>query len=158
MINLLIHVVTLLLWVTGLSQTDQVHQTPTAILKQPGDEVQLTCNHTNTNYDMILWYQQSEQRPALKLIGNVRYTKATMEDSFKEHFNMSGDASAGKTKLETGDRGMYFCAVSEHSDTEDKYSCTKTPVSVVIRYNIIQIDEGLIMYCRGTSNSTNNNV
>uniref|UniRef100_A0A6Q2ZN18 Ig-like domain-containing protein n=1 Tax=Esox lucius TaxID=8010 RepID=A0A6Q2ZN18_ESOLU len=104
---------------TGLSQTDQVHQTPTAILKQPGDEVQLTCNHSNTNYDMILWYQQSEQNPALKLIGYVRFTKATMEDPFKEHFNMSGDVSAGKTvylhipKLRgSEDTAVYFCAAS----------------------------------------------
>ncbi|KAJ7988796.1 hypothetical protein DPEC_G00312920 [Dallia pectoralis] len=70
MIHLLIHVVTLLLWMTGLSLTDKVHQTPTEILKEPGDEVQLTCTHTDTSYYMILWYQQSVQNPALKLIGN----------------------------------------------------------------------------------------
>ncbi|CAB1335681.1 unnamed protein product, partial [Coregonus sp. 'balchen'] len=117
MITLLIQVATLLLWVTGLSQTDKVYQTPTEILKRPEDKVQLSCSHNDPNYYMILWYQQSAQNTALKLIGYVRNTSPTVEDSFKERFNVSGDAATGNTvylhipKLrEAEDSAVYFCA------------------------------------------------
>ncbi|KAK6304886.1 hypothetical protein J4Q44_G00254720, partial [Coregonus suidteri] len=120
MITLLIQVATLLLWVTGLSQTDKVHQTPTEILKRPEDKVQLSCSHNVPNYYMILWYQQSAQNTALKLIGYVRYTSPMVEDSFKERFNVSGDGAADKMaylhipKLrEAEDSAVYFCAASD---------------------------------------------
>uniref|UniRef100_A0A674ANT3 Ig-like domain-containing protein n=1 Tax=Salmo trutta TaxID=8032 RepID=A0A674ANT3_SALTR len=100
--------------------TDKVHQTPTAILKGPEDKVQLTCRHTDPNYYMILWYQQSAQNTALKLIGYVRNTSPTVEDSFKGRFNVSGDAAANKMaylhfpKLtEAEDSAVYFCAASK---------------------------------------------
>lgn len=34
--------------------------------------------------------------------------------------------------LELMDKGLYFCAASEHSDTGDARSCTKTSVDAVI--------------------------
>ncbi|CAB1335688.1 unnamed protein product [Coregonus sp. 'balchen'] len=119
MITLLIQVATLLLWVTGLSQTDKVYQTPTEILKRPEDKVQLSCSHNVPNYYMILWYQQSAQNTALKLIGYVTFTSPTVEDSFKERFNVSGDGATDKMaylhipKLrEAEDSAVYFCAAS----------------------------------------------
>ncbi|CAB1335684.1 unnamed protein product, partial [Coregonus sp. 'balchen'] len=104
----------------GLSQTDKVHQTPTEILKRPEDKVQLSCSHNVSNYYMILWYQQSAQNTALKLIGYVRYTSPMVEDSFlKSVFNVSGDGAANKMaylhipKLrEAEDSAVYFCAAT----------------------------------------------
>uniref|UniRef100_A0AAZ3S372 Ig-like domain-containing protein n=1 Tax=Oncorhynchus tshawytscha TaxID=74940 RepID=A0AAZ3S372_ONCTS len=100
--------------------TDKVHQTPTAILKGPEDKVNLTCSHTDPNYYMILWYQQSAQNTALKLIGYVRYTSPTVEDSFKGRFDVSGDATTNKMAYlhfpkvtEAEDSAVYFCAASE---------------------------------------------
>ncbi|CAB1335682.1 unnamed protein product, partial [Coregonus sp. 'balchen'] len=117
MITLLIQVATLPLWVTGLSQTDNIHQTPTEILKRPEDKVQLSCSHNIPTYNTILWYQQSAQNTALKPIGYVTFTSPIMEDSFKERFSMSGDAAPRKTvylhipKLrEAEDSAVYFCA------------------------------------------------
>uniref|UniRef100_A0A674CKU1 Ig-like domain-containing protein n=1 Tax=Salmo trutta TaxID=8032 RepID=A0A674CKU1_SALTR len=105
---------------TGLSQADKVQQTPTAILKGPEDNVQLNCSHTIPNYDTILWYQQSAQNTALKLIGYVRFTSPTVEDSFKERFTVSGDAATGKMAYlhipnlrGTEDSAVYFCAASK---------------------------------------------
>uniref|UniRef100_A0A8K9XUU4 Immunoglobulin V-set domain-containing protein n=1 Tax=Oncorhynchus mykiss TaxID=8022 RepID=A0A8K9XUU4_ONCMY len=100
--------------------TDKVHQTPTAILTGPEDKVNLTCSHTDSNYNMILWYQQSAQNTALKLIGYVWNTSPTVEDSFKGRFDVSGDAAANKMAYlhfpkvpEAEDSAVYFCAASE---------------------------------------------
>ncbi|CAB1330499.1 unnamed protein product [Coregonus sp. 'balchen'] len=102
-----------------MSQTDEVQQTPTAIIKRPEENVQLNCSHTIPNYNIILWYQQSAQNTALKLIGYVLLTNPTVEDSFKERFTMGGDAATGKMaylhipKLRgTEDSAVYFCAAS----------------------------------------------
>uniref|UniRef100_A0A8C7J1X3 Immunoglobulin V-set domain-containing protein n=1 Tax=Oncorhynchus kisutch TaxID=8019 RepID=A0A8C7J1X3_ONCKI len=100
--------------------TDKVHQTPAAILKGPEDKVNLTCSHTVSNYNMILWYQQSAQNTALKLIGYVWNTSPTVEDSVKGRFDVSGDAAANKMAYlhfpkvtEAEDSAVYFCAASE---------------------------------------------
>ena len=68
---------------------------------------------------MILWYQQSEQDTALKLIGYVLLTNPAVEDSFKGRFTVSGDAATGKmaylhiAKLRgTEDSAVYFCAAT----------------------------------------------
>lgn len=50
------------------------------------------------------------------------------EDKFSAKKTVAESGSFTVKKLEAGDSGMYFCAVSQHSDTDNKYSCTKTPV------------------------------
>uniref|UniRef100_A0A674B7P2 Ig-like domain-containing protein n=1 Tax=Salmo trutta TaxID=8032 RepID=A0A674B7P2_SALTR len=124
---------------TGLSPTDKVHQTPTAILKRPEDKVQLTCSHTDSSYNMILWYQQSAQNTALKLIGYVRFTSPTVEDSFKGRFNVSGDAAANKmvtltiNQLTPNSSAVYYCAASLHSASDLPLCSTKTSSLVYCR-------------------------
>ncbi|KAL0969470.1 hypothetical protein UPYG_G00227760 [Umbra pygmaea] len=86
MIKLLIHVATLPLWVSGLSEKDKVHQTPVAVIQGPSDEVQLNCSHSISSYNVILWYQQAAGHSALKLIGYLTYSNPTIEESFKDHF------------------------------------------------------------------------
>uniref|UniRef100_A0A8K9WR22 Ig-like domain-containing protein n=1 Tax=Oncorhynchus mykiss TaxID=8022 RepID=A0A8K9WR22_ONCMY len=75
--------------------------TPTAILTGPEDKVNLTCSHTVSSYNMILWYQQSAQNTALKLIGYVRFTTNKMAYL---HFPKVPEAE---------DSAVYFCAASE---------------------------------------------
>uniref|UniRef100_A0A674B5F4 Ig-like domain-containing protein n=1 Tax=Salmo trutta TaxID=8032 RepID=A0A674B5F4_SALTR len=124
MIRVLIHLAALPLWVT-------VHQTPIAVLKGSKDNVQLTCNHTIQNYNMILWYQQSTGDTAMNLIGYAYTTSITMEKSFEKHFNVSGDglkeAYLHLLSLRAAeDSAVYYCAASQHSDVENLLSSTKT--------------------------------
>ncbi|CAB1330461.1 unnamed protein product, partial [Coregonus sp. 'balchen'] len=124
-----------------MSQTDEVQQTPTAIIKRPEENVQLNCSHTIQNYNTILWYQQSAQNTALKLIGYVLLTNPTVEDSFKERFTVSGDGAIRKMahlhipKLRgTEDSAVYFCAASYAQCFTIPSLLYKNP-SLILSYN-----------------------
>ncbi|XP_030591298.1 uncharacterized protein LOC115784280 [Archocentrus centrarchus] len=71
----------------------KVHQTPPALIKKPGDKVQLVCTHNLSEYRVILWYQQAAGQTDMKYIGHVNYKDVTMEESYKQNFNISGDLS-----------------------------------------------------------------
>uniref|UniRef100_A0A3Q0T482 Ig-like domain-containing protein n=1 Tax=Amphilophus citrinellus TaxID=61819 RepID=A0A3Q0T482_AMPCI len=98
----------------------KVHQTPPALIKKPGDKVQLVCTHNLSEYRVILWYQQAAGQTDMKYIGHVNYKDVTMEESYKQNFNISGDLSTSDTKnvslvfKPTGaqDSAVYYCAAS----------------------------------------------
>ncbi|CAK6983134.1 uncharacterized protein LOC124855307 [Scomber scombrus] len=112
----------LLLSLSCCSLNAQVLQLPSSILESPHNSATITCNHSISSYYVILWYQQSTSDSGLKLIGYISYTNPTVEDPFKQHFNVTGDGST-KSQLhvvklrESEDSSMYYCAASRHSDT-----------------------------------------
>ncbi|KAI3367126.1 hypothetical protein L3Q82_008182 [Scortum barcoo] len=53
----------------GVSLEVQVHQSPSEVIKKAGGDVQLVCTHEQSDYRVMLWYQQSPGDKALKLIG-----------------------------------------------------------------------------------------
>uniref|UniRef100_A0A4W6BS18 Ig-like domain-containing protein n=1 Tax=Lates calcarifer TaxID=8187 RepID=A0A4W6BS18_LATCA len=98
-----------------------VNQTPILWRKQ-GDDATIHCNHTKgVNYNQMYWYRQLPGE-TMKLIVFTTTTKNDFGDFSKDKF------SATKPDVETGtftvknlvpeDKGLYFCAVSEHSDTD----------------------------------------
>lgn len=67
----------------------------------------------------MYWYQKSPGDRALKRIGQVYYSNIELEESFKEHFNISGDMSGNTAKngslfivnLKAPDHiAVYYCA------------------------------------------------
>lgn len=69
----------------------------------------------------MYWYQKSPGDRALKRIGQVYYSNIELEESFKEHFNISGDMSGNTAKngslfivnLKAPDHiAVYYCAAS----------------------------------------------
>ncbi|KPP57114.1 hypothetical protein Z043_125194, partial [Scleropages formosus] len=92
MVKVLITLV--LLCMTGLSLCKEVTQTPPALFVRSGDSLQFSCSHKINSYDTILWYQQSEIGGALILIGYVYYTANTTEDSYKDHFSVTGNGES----------------------------------------------------------------
>uniref|UniRef100_A0A8C9RDU2 Ig-like domain-containing protein n=1 Tax=Scleropages formosus TaxID=113540 RepID=A0A8C9RDU2_SCLFO len=92
----------------------EVTQTPPALFVRSGDSLQFSCSHKINSYDTILWYQQSESGGALKLIGYVYYTANTTEDSYKDHFSVTGNGESEVllhiTKVKSEDTAVYFCA------------------------------------------------
>lgn len=70
----------------------------------------------------MLWYQKSQGETALKLIGYLNYNSPTIESSYEEHFNMSGDLGGDGPKnaslnmfnlRQTQNSAVYFCAASK---------------------------------------------
>ncbi|KAJ7988787.1 hypothetical protein DPEC_G00312830 [Dallia pectoralis] len=91
MFRVFLYLATSTFWVAGQSFISMIHQTPVALIEEPGGHVKLTCNHTIPDYYVILWYQASARDTAMSLIGNVYYTTISVETPFTEDFNLSGD-------------------------------------------------------------------
>ncbi|CAB1450325.1 unnamed protein product [Pleuronectes platessa] len=72
----------------GISLGVQVHQSPSALIRKAGDAVQLVCTHGQTDYTVMLWYQQSPTVQALKLIGYVEYSQHSRDCRWFFIFNM----------------------------------------------------------------------
>lgn len=103
---------------TGLSLCNKVRQVPTDILGR--DSATISCSHSISSYDTILWYQQQTGDSELKLMGYVFYSSPIIENNFT-HVTVSGDGSK-KAELHIPglthqDSGMYYCAASTHSDS-----------------------------------------
>ena len=105
----------------GVCLSVEVYQSPSALLRKPGDKVQLVCSHEKTDYTLMQWYQKSPGDRALKRIGHVYYKSIEHEEPFKEHFNITGDMSGDTAKngslfitnLKTPEHtAVYYCAAS----------------------------------------------
>lgn len=95
-----------------------VHQTPTALIKHPGEEVLINCSHSNTNFDMIQWYKQSAGKNDMALIAYARFSSLVVEDQFKGTYNVSGHGSSLAClhipQLSGSEESaVYFCAASK---------------------------------------------
>ncbi|KAL7380197.1 hypothetical protein ABVT39_013510 [Epinephelus coioides] len=105
---------------SGRSLSIEVHQSPSSILESPDVSATISCNHSDSTYDVILWYQQPKGSSDLKLIGFIQYTNPTLEDQFNQNFKVTGDGSV-KSQLQVlklrqpEDSGVYYCAASRHS-------------------------------------------
>lgn len=89
----------------------------------------ISCSHSITNYDRILWYKQDTQK-GLKLLGYLNVMHPYPEDDMKGKINIDGDANRESSlsifNLASGDSGVYFCAASRHSAADSPQLSTKT--------------------------------
>ncbi|MEQ2309387.1 hypothetical protein AMECASPLE_038127, partial [Ameca splendens] len=119
MIRNLSTITLLLLGISYFCLSSKVQQDPPSILGSPQDPATISCSHSISSYNVILWYKKPIGDSALKLIGHILYASATLEDEFKEHFNVSGDGSKKSElhvqKLQPEDSSSYYCAASRHS-------------------------------------------
>ena len=106
---------------TGLTDGSDVKQTD-ILWKDKGDSATMNCSHTKTvEYYQMYWYRQL-QGESIELIVFTMIGKTVFENFSKEKFSATRpDAYTGTftvKNLEPGDKGLYFCAVSKHSDTD----------------------------------------
>ncbi|KAG8543449.1 hypothetical protein GDO81_024624, partial [Engystomops pustulosus] len=101
----------------GLSQAIDVTQEQRSLIIQPGNKVDLSCEHDDTSgtYNMY-WYQQRSGH-SLKLIAmSIGLSTPTVEKEFEGHWTMSKEdakrSSLRKDKAEAQDTAVYFCASS----------------------------------------------
>ncbi len=111
---------------TGQTDGSDVKQNDT-IWRNQGDSATIDCTHTKgADYTYMYWYRQLPGE-TMKLIV---FTQSGMDnfvfepDFTDERFKVTKpDAFTGKftvKNLVPQDKGLYFCAVSKHSDT---HSC-----------------------------------
>uniref|UniRef100_A0A8C3A997 Ig-like domain-containing protein n=1 Tax=Cyclopterus lumpus TaxID=8103 RepID=A0A8C3A997_CYCLU len=109
------------LW-SGLTDGRDVNQTP-LLWEVEGQSATMDCSHIkDISYRQMYWYRQLPGE-TMKL---VVYTVADTEPDFEPDFR-GGRFSATKPDAHSGtftvenlqpeDNGLYFCAVSQHSDT-----------------------------------------
>ncbi|TWW72563.1 hypothetical protein D4764_16G0010600 [Takifugu flavidus] len=111
----------ILLFLTGVCLGVDVRQSVSDLLTKPGDKVQIFCSHDKTDYRVMLWYQRSPADTAMKLVGYLNVGDVTMEEEYKQNFNLSGDLSGTKAKNGslmihiTGreEGAVYYCGASE---------------------------------------------
>uniref|UniRef100_A0A3Q0QSQ8 Ig-like domain-containing protein n=1 Tax=Amphilophus citrinellus TaxID=61819 RepID=A0A3Q0QSQ8_AMPCI len=102
-----------------------VQQTP-ILWEREGDSASMQCNHTKgVGYRWMYWFRQVPGETMTLIVFAATGKKDNEHDygNFdKEKFSASKTVAESGTftvkKLEPKDKGLYFCAVSEHSDTD----------------------------------------
>uniref|UniRef100_A0A8C6VVX6 Ig-like domain-containing protein n=1 Tax=Nothobranchius furzeri TaxID=105023 RepID=A0A8C6VVX6_NOTFU len=106
--------------VPGISLGLEVRQSPSDLFTNPDGKVQVFCTHDKTDFRLMLWYQRSPGDTALKLIGYLYHKAVSMEDQYKDGFDLTGDLGGDATKngsllikhVKPGQSAVYFCAAS----------------------------------------------
>uniref|UniRef100_A0A8C6PIY2 Immunoglobulin V-set domain-containing protein n=1 Tax=Nothobranchius furzeri TaxID=105023 RepID=A0A8C6PIY2_NOTFU len=96
----------------------QIHQTPSALIRKVGEDVQLVCSHGHIDYRVMLWYQWLAGDLALKLIGYgySEFRNDSVEETFrKSRFSLAGDLSGNKNR--SGSLFIKNLSPQEHTAT-----------------------------------------
>ncbi|KAM3594448.1 uncharacterized protein V6R79_008037 [Siganus canaliculatus] len=119
------------LGMAGLIDGSDVNQ-PELLWEEKGKEATISCNHTkDITYDQMYWYRQLPGE-TMKLIVFTRFGIEDHDfgDSSKDKFSATKpDAQSGTFTVKNllpEDNGVYFCAVSQHSDEDELQGCSKT--------------------------------
>lgn len=119
-----------MLYFAGLS-INEVHQSPGVMIVDRGETIEIKCNHSNSNFNMIQWYKQPVRSSEMTLISYVRYDTPTVEEPFKGFYEVSGDGrSLSSLRVlntsRTEDSVMYYCAASDARRCINPQRLTKT--------------------------------
>ncbi|KAK2892159.1 hypothetical protein Q8A73_017824 [Channa argus] len=113
-----------LLSVVGLIDGSDVIQTP-LLWNDEGQSATMNCSHTKAaSFFQMYWYRQLPGETMRQIVLTTtspphKYKSGFSEDKFPSTKNDAQTGSLTVEKLQSGDSGVYFCAVSQHSDTGD---------------------------------------
>uniref|UniRef100_A0A4W6CMR8 Ig-like domain-containing protein n=1 Tax=Lates calcarifer TaxID=8187 RepID=A0A4W6CMR8_LATCA len=119
----------------GLSDGNDVNQTP-LLWSTESQSATMNCSHTKgSSYRQMYWYRQLPGETMKQIVYTTAYSpheyqSGFSEDKFPAKKNDAETGSLTVKKLLHNDSGVYFCAVSEHSETGDLDSCTNTQLVV----------------------------
>ena len=102
----------IIIYVPGCSSViSKVYQIPHALISNPGENVELRCNHKQTGANYIYWYQQSVMGE-LQFLGRLFYSEHIMEKDVDKRLSMAGTATSSGLLLISNasvkDSGVYF--------------------------------------------------
>uniref|UniRef100_A0A8C4NPS2 Ig-like domain-containing protein n=1 Tax=Dicentrarchus labrax TaxID=13489 RepID=A0A8C4NPS2_DICLA len=107
---------------TGLIDGSDVTQTD-ILWKNESDSATIECSHTKSiQYYQMYWYRQLPGETMKLIVFTTttpphKYESGFSEDKFPAQKNDPQTGSLTVEKLLPEDSGVYFCAVSQHSDT-----------------------------------------
>uniref|UniRef100_A0A3Q3KT74 Ig-like domain-containing protein n=1 Tax=Mastacembelus armatus TaxID=205130 RepID=A0A3Q3KT74_9TELE len=98
---------------------DQVYQTPAVLYHKPGEKAQITCFH-NAGHNQMYWYRQRPGETMTLIVYTVFGGQPDYGGAAPTKYSAIKDSiyngSLTITDLLPEDNGVYFCAVSKHSD------------------------------------------
>ncbi|KAK9533974.1 hypothetical protein VZT92_009051 [Zoarces viviparus] len=122
-----------LLCIVGLIDGSDVTQTP-LLWKLEGQSATMNCSHTkDISYREMYWYRQLPGEGMRQIVYTTpspphAYESGFSEDRFPATKSDAHTGSLTVEKLLPNSSGVYFCAVSQHSDAGDLDSCTNTRI------------------------------
>uniref|UniRef100_A0A667YA02 Ig-like domain-containing protein n=1 Tax=Myripristis murdjan TaxID=586833 RepID=A0A667YA02_9TELE len=118
---------------SGLIDGSDVTQT-LLLWRKKGESATMNCSHTKEfSYYQMYWYRQLPGEGMKQIVyttasSTPEYGSGFSEDKFPAKRSDAQTGSLTVEELLPEDNGVYFCAVSQHSDTGDSDRCTKTPL------------------------------
>ncbi|ROJ19160.1 Immunoglobulin iota chain [Anabarilius grahami] len=115
----------------GTMGGDDVVQEPKILWEQNGKSAYMNCTHSKgSTYRLMYWYRQRPGETMRLVAFTTSYTEPEYGDSEKNKFlankTVPENGSLTVKNLEPDDSAIYFCAVSEHSESNTRQRCTKT--------------------------------
>ncbi|XP_029982592.1 uncharacterized protein LOC115413690 [Sphaeramia orbicularis] len=107
----------------GFTEGNDVKQTR-ILWKEMGQTATMNCSHTKGGgYFYMYWYRQLPGQNMEQMVLTIANSKPDFEPDFRnDRFSTTKpDADSGTLtvrNLEYADTGVYFCSVSQHSDTD----------------------------------------
>ncbi|KAK6477941.1 hypothetical protein HHUSO_G21634 [Huso huso] len=130
----------MLLSITSFAHGIKVTQKPEVLFDQPKNSAELVCETDDTTYYNIYWYRQGKKE-GLALIahspGEGRET--AYEENFKNVYEVKRSTATHSSlmikSLSSELSAVYYCATSEHTDTEVHRCCTQTDICLKLLAN-----------------------
>ncbi|CAK6983133.1 uncharacterized protein LOC122862178 [Scomber scombrus] len=113
-----------LLCIIGLINGDDVTQTP-LLWGDEGQSAKMNCSHEkDLTYSQMYWYRQRPGEGMKQIVFTIpdspnKYESGFNESKFPAQKKEYQTGSLTVVKLLPEDSGVYFCAVSKHSDSGD---------------------------------------
>uniref|UniRef100_A0A8C1HPU4 Ig-like domain-containing protein n=1 Tax=Cyprinus carpio carpio TaxID=630221 RepID=A0A8C1HPU4_CYPCA len=96
-----------------------VDQTPSEVIVHSGQACTLSCSHSISSYNTILWYYQHEHGQGMHIIGYTFHSTHNLENADDKKYKLKGDAKSSVnltiSELTFKESAVYFCAASSHT-------------------------------------------
>uniref|UniRef100_A0A3B1ITC7 Ig-like domain-containing protein n=1 Tax=Astyanax mexicanus TaxID=7994 RepID=A0A3B1ITC7_ASTMX len=109
----------LAIWEANSAKFEQ----PPSLFAKEDDSVTIKCSHDDNNLPVMLWYQQKNENTSMNFIGYCLTSgNPVKEEGFKERFDLKRDGDVKGdliiSKLVSSDSAVYYCAASQHTQTD----------------------------------------
>ncbi|XP_067882220.1 uncharacterized protein [Heterodontus francisci] len=102
-----------------------------------GKTAEMHCFQNDTNENYMYWYRQHSGAGLQLIVTSVGTSDSMPEDGFKERFKATRPdlktCSLKILRVDQTDRAVYYCAASDHSDSNRSRAASKTYHPLILR-------------------------